>query len=102
MAPGEYSGSVYRRKGNLTETLAAVSSVEERHSLLQALDCPQVVTLGLVGISERLVGERLQDGIPTGRSKREGALGDGNGLVICAHAVEMDGQKARDLQWGGV
>ena len=44
-----------------------------------------------------VVGQRVQDDLPAGRGEREGALGGGDGLVIRASVVEMEGQKARDL-----
>jgi hypothetical protein len=51
----------------------------------------------MVGEAEVLVRQRVQDGIPAGRSQREGALTGGDGLVIRAHEAEMDCQKERDL-----
>ena len=39
----------------------------------------------------------MQDDLPAGRGKREGALGGSDGLVIRAHEIEMERQKARDL-----
>jgi hypothetical protein len=39
----------------------------------------------------------VQDGIPARRGEREGTLATGDGLVVCALGIEMEGQKERDL-----
>ena len=74
----------------LAEALAALRSVEGRHGLPEAVDRPTIVALGLVGLAEVLVRQRVQDDIPAGRGEREGALAGGDGLVIRAHEAEMD------------
>ena len=96
MAPGEKGGSEHSRKDKLTEALSASRPIEERHGLLEAIDCPTIITLSLVDITERLIRQCVQDDISAGRGERKGALGGSNGLVMHAHAVEMEGQKARD------
>src|SRR5207248_38900 len=75
----------------------ALCPVEERHGLSEAVDRPAIVALGAVGLAEAHVRQRLLADTPAGRGEREGALGSGEGLVIVAHEVEMEGQKVRDL-----
>ena len=43
----------------LTEARAAPRPVEERSSLLEAVDCPTIVALAMVGNAEVLVRQRL-------------------------------------------
>src|SRR4029453_13374911 len=83
---GEHGGD------QLTEALVALHTVEGRHGLPETVDRPTIVALGLVGDAEVYVRQQVQDNLPTGRSQREGALGGGDSLVICAHEVEMERQ----------
>jgi hypothetical protein len=94
MAPGELGGGVRGGKENLTKALVAPHSVEKRHGLHEAVDGPTIVTLSLVDIAERLVRQRVQDGIPTSRGECQGTLGGGNGLVMCTPEEELAYQKA--------
>ena len=77
----------------MAEALAAPRPVEGRHGLPEAVDRPTIVALGLIGYAKELVRQRVQDALPAGRGKGEGALGGGDGLVIRAPDVEMEGQK---------
>ena len=63
--------------------------LEGHRGLPETVDRPPIVALALVSSAEVEVRQRLQDGIPVGCGEREGALGGGDGLVICAHDVEM-------------
>ena len=90
MAPGEVGTGGHGGQEDLAEALVAPRPVEGRHGLPEAVDRPTIVALGLVGVAEVLVRQRLQDDIPAGRGEREGALGGGDGLVIRAHEVEME------------
>ena len=63
--------------------------VKGYHGLLEAVDRPTIVALGLVGLAEVAVRHRLQDDLPAGRGEREGALGGSEGLVMRAHEAEM-------------
>src|SRR5262249_46672064 len=89
MAPGEVGAGKYGRQESPAEALVAPRPVEGRHGLPEAVDRPTIVALALVGLAEALVRQRLQNGIPVGCGEHQGALGSGNGTVICAHAVEM-------------
>src|SRR5439155_20207966 len=82
---------------DVAEALVAPGSVEGGHGLPEAGGRPTIVALGMVSEAEALVGERLQDGLPAGRGERESTLGRGDGLVIRAHKVAMDGEIDRDL-----
>ena len=82
---------------SLTEALAALRPVEGRHGLPAVVDRPTIVALGLIGCAEVEVRQRVQDDIPAGRGERKGALGGGDGLVICPHEAEIDRQRDRDL-----
>jgi hypothetical protein len=90
MAPGEESTGEHDGQENLTKALVAPRPAEGRHGLPEAVDRPIIVTLGMVGQAEVLVRQRLQDDVPAGRGEREGALGEGEGLVMHAHEVEME------------
>ena len=90
MAPGEVGTGGHGGQDELTEALVAPRPVEGRHGLLEAVDRPTIVALGVVGYAEALVRQRLQDDIPAGRGEREGALGGGDGLVIRTPDAEMD------------
>jgi hypothetical protein len=97
MAPGEEGTGDHSREVNLDEALVALHPLEGRHSLPEAVDRPMIIALGPVCEAEVLARHYLQDDIPAGRGDCEGALGGGDGLVIRASVVEMEGQKARDL-----
>jgi hypothetical protein len=97
MAPGEVGTGEHRRQDNLAEALAVPRTSEERHGLPEAVDGPTIVALGMIGSAQVLVRQRVQDDLPAGRGKRQGALGGGDGLVIRAHEAEMDRQRERDL-----
>ena len=90
MAPGEVGTGVHGGQDELAEALVAPRPLEGRHGLPEAVDRPTIVALGLVGLAEVLVRQRVQDDIPTGRGEREGALAGGDGLVIRAHVAEME------------
>jgi len=89
MAPGEPARDEHGGKDKLTEALAAPCSLEERRGLLEVIDGPTIVTLGLVGEAEGAVRLRVQEGIPAGRGEREGTLGCSNGLIIRSPADEI-------------
>jgi hypothetical protein len=90
---GEVSTGEHSRQENLTKALVALRPVEERHGLPQEVYCPTIVALGVVGLAEALVRQRVQDDISTGCGERQGALGGGDSLGIRAYEAEMDGQK---------
>ena len=90
MAPGEPGTGEHRGQVGLTEALAALRPVEGRHGLPEAVDCPTVVALRMVGQTKILVRQGVQDAIAAGRGERQGALASGNGLVIRPPEVEMD------------
>jgi hypothetical protein len=81
----------------LAEALAAPLLVEGRHGLPEAVDGPTIVALELIGYAKVKVCQRVQDDIPPGRGEVEGALGERDGLVVPAPAVEMLRQKDRGL-----
>jgi hypothetical protein len=89
MACGKVGTGVYGGQHELTEALVAPRSLEGRYGLSEAVDGSTIVTLGLVGVSEALVRQGVQDDISAGRGEREGALGGGDGLVIYAHEAKM-------------
>jgi hypothetical protein len=89
MAPGEPGTGVYGGQEDPTEALVALRPLEGRHGLPEALDRAPIVALGIVGQTEVLVRQRVQDGIPDGRGKREGALTEGDRLIIRAQDPEM-------------
>ena len=89
MAPGKPGTGLHGGQDHLAKALTASHPVESRHGLPAAVDRPPIVALGLVSEAEVEVRERVQDTIPTGRSKREGALGGDDGLVIRAHEGEI-------------
>ena len=97
MARGESHLALHSRQEDLTEALATVRPVEERHSLPEAVDRPTIVSLGMVGLAEGQVRQRVQDDLPASRGECEGTLGGGDGLVIHAYGVEVARQKDRDL-----
>ena len=49
MAPGELGTGVHGGQEDLAEALAALRPVEGCHGLPEAVDCPTIVALGLVG-----------------------------------------------------
>src|SRR5215831_19886903 len=97
MAPGESGTGNHGRQVGEAEALVAPCPVEGRHGLPQAVDGPPIVTLGIVGEAEVPVRQRLLDDIPPSLRNRQGAVGSGDGLVMCAYEVEMDCLKDRDL-----
>ena len=90
IAPDKVGTGEHGGQDKIPKALAAPRAVEGRHGLPQAVDRPTIVALALVGYPEVEVGQRVQDDVPAGRGERESALGDGDGLVIRAHDVEMD------------
>ena len=86
---GEVGTGEHGGQDDLTEALVAPRPVEGCHGLPEAVDRPTIVALGLVGLAEALVRQRLQDDLPAGRGECQGALGGGDGLVIRAHEAEM-------------
>ena len=90
MAPGEVGTGEHGGQDELTEALAAPRPVEGCHGLPEAVDRPTIVALGLIGSAEVGVRQRLQDDLPAGRGEREGALGGGDGLIMCTPVVEME------------
>ena len=84
MAPGEVGTGEHGGQDD-AEALAAPRPVEGRHGLPEAVDRPTIVALGLVGVAEVVVRQRVQDDIPAGRGEREGALAGGDGLVMRPH-----------------
>ena len=89
MAPGEESTGKHGGQEDLTKTLVAPRPAERLHGLPEAVDRPTIVALGMVGLAEALVRQRLQDDVPSGCGEREGALAGGDGLVIHTYGVEM-------------
>ena len=71
--------------------------VEGCHSLPDAVDRPPTVPLGMIGLAEGVVYQRLLDDPPASRGEREGTLGGGDSLVIHTRGVEVARQKERDL-----
>ena len=63
--------------------------LEGRHGVPQAVNRPTIVALGMVGVAEALVRQRLQDAIPASRGEREDALGGDDGLLIRAPEDEI-------------
>jgi hypothetical protein len=98
LAGGEAGMGDHRGQDILAEALVAPRPLQGRRGLLVEVDRPPTVALGLIGLAEVAVRQRLQDDIHTGRGECEGTLGEGNGLVMRAHEVEMDCQKAGDLR----
>jgi hypothetical protein len=90
MAQGEHGTGEHGGQSNLAEALVASCPVEGRHGLPEAVDRPTIVALSLVGYTEVLVRQRVQDDIPMGRGEHKDALGGGGGLVIRAPLGEMD------------
>ena len=64
MAPGEPGTGVHGGQDDLTEALVAPCPLEGRHGLLEAVDRPTIVALGLVGEAKELVCQCLQDDLP--------------------------------------
>ncbi len=86
-----------RRQDHLTEALVAPRTLKGRHSLPEVVDRPTIGALGLGRCAEAQVRQRPQDNLPTGRGEHQGTLRGGDGLVICAHAMDIVCQKDRDL-----
>ena len=82
IAPGKPGTGEHGGQEHMTEALVAPRAVEGHHGLPEAIDRPTIVALGLVGVAEVLVRQRVQDGIPSGRGEWPGTLGGGDGLVI--------------------
>jgi hypothetical protein len=97
MARGKNGTGEHRGQQINTEALVLPRPLEGCHGLPEAVDRLTIVALVMVGYAQVLVRQRVQDTIAASRGKREGALGDSNGLVICAHRTEMHCQKHRDL-----
>ena len=73
----------------MTEALVAPRTIKGRHSLPEVVDRPTIVALGLGGCAEAQVRQRLQANLPTGCGERQGTQRGGDGLVICAHAMDI-------------
>jgi hypothetical protein len=97
MATGEPGTGEHRRQGGKAEPLAAPCTVEERHGLPEVVDRPAIFGLAKVGPAEAQACQRLLDDIPAGQSRRKGALGGSNGLVMRTHEGAMDCQMEQDL-----
>src|SRR5262249_43907698 len=69
--------------------------VEEGRGLLEAVDRPTIVALGLVGEAEVLVRQRVEDDISARRGECAGTLAGGDGLAVRTPEVEMVWQKAK-------
>src|SRR6266545_3773765 len=80
MASGEV-GTGEHRGDQLTEALVALHPVEGCHGLPETVDRPTIVALTLVGEAEVYVRQQVQDDLPTGRSEREGVVGQAVDLV---------------------
>ena len=76
-APGP---GVHRGHNDLPEALVAVRAVEGHDRLCKTVDRPPIVALDVVGDTEVLVRQRLQDPILARCGQREGALGGGGRL----------------------
>src|SRR5262249_34584898 len=88
IAPGEPGTGVHSGQEDRTEALPAPCSVESRHGLREVVDRPTIVALELVGEAEVLVRQGVEADFSADHG--EGTLGGGDGLVIRAHAGEMD------------
>src|SRR4029453_18178439 len=75
----------HSRQGDLTKVLVAPRPPKERHGLPETVDCPTIVSLGLVGCAKVAVRQRLQGDLPVSRGDRKGALGGSDALVMRAH-----------------
>jgi hypothetical protein len=97
MTRGESGTGLHGGQEGLPEALLAPRPVEGRQSLPDAVNRPTIVALDMVGSTELLVRQRLQDNIPTNHGEHEGTLGGGDGLVIRAHEAERGRHMDRDL-----
>src|SRR6266702_745360 len=97
MTYSEPGTGAYGGQDDLAEVLVAPRPLERCQSLPEAVDRPTRVTLGLVGLTEVEVRQRVQDGVIAGHGESEGALAGGDALIIGAHKAEMECQKDQDL-----
>jgi hypothetical protein len=97
MTRGEKGTGEYGGQEDLAEALMALRPLEGHHELSEAIDCPPIVALALVGKTAVVIRYGVQDGITTGRGERKGALAGGDRLVMRTPVGEIGGQKARDL-----
>ena len=89
MTGGEPDTGLHSGQEGEAEALVALRPFEERYGLPEAVDRSTIGALGVIGSGEVVVGECMQHDIPTGCGERDGALGGGYGLVICAREAEM-------------
>ena len=93
MAPGQVGTGEHGGHEDKT-ALVAPGLFKGCDGLPEAVNRPTIVALGLIGLTEVLVGR--QDHIPIHCVECEGALGRGDGLVILAHLVTIVCQKEQD------
>jgi hypothetical protein len=89
VAHGEPGTGVHGGQENPAEALVAPCPLEGHHSLPEAVDRPSIITLGLIGVAEVLVRQRVQHNIPAIHGEHKGMLGGSEGLVIRSHEIEM-------------
>ena len=89
MAPGEEGAGEHGRQEHLPEALVARRPFEGCNGLPETVDRPPIGALGQVRLAQAQVRLCVQDALATGRGEGQGALGDGDGLVIHAQAVEI-------------
>src|SRR5262249_17133129 len=89
MTSGEVDMGLHGGQDDEAEALGVLRFVEERQGRPETVDRPAIVALGQVGCAEAQIRQRLPADIPAGRGEYEDALAQGDGLVICAHKVEM-------------
>ena len=87
MARGEVGMGKHGGQDELTEALIAPLPVEGGYGQPEAVDRPTIVALGMVGSADVGVRQRQQANLSVGRGECKGALGSGDGLIMCAPVV---------------
>ena len=88
MAPGEPGTGKHGRQVHLPEALMVPCALEQRHRLPERVHRPTIVALGVVGDTEELVRQRVEDAITARHGEGEGALAGVDGLVMRAQEGE--------------
>jgi hypothetical protein len=89
MAPGEEGTREHRGQDGKPEAPVAPRPVETPYGLLEAVNRPVIVTLGMIDSAEIEVRQRGEDDIPASRDIPQDAQRSGNGLTIRATVVEI-------------
>jgi hypothetical protein len=89
MAPGEVGTGEHGGRGQCGEVRVAPCPVEKGRGLPEAVDRLTIVALGLVGVAEVLVRQRVEVDISARRGERQGALTGGDSLAMRAPEVEI-------------